>query len=769
MSAATEATLEELLFVARSQNTNLSNIQRLLSGGGGGGGGSGAQANREAERSVRGLSAAAGAASAALGALKLVGNILGGIIGLVTDVFKKLFTGLTQTIINLTQFGQAAMLGTARLSDFYSALGDLPFFMGTIFKMYADIIRIREATLDAFSQISQSGATFGGSLEAFRNSAFRARLTMQEFQEVVRASSEGLASVGMTEGVARFGSVISQLTSGPLARTLFGLGYSARDLAQGAGTFITLIGGMNRARGMSDTQLAEGAGNLLLQIDLLAKATGKNREEIEKELKEKKFQGAFQYYTQSLSDKARTMLTTVIERVENQAGPAAANFVKQFVMTGGGPLIAMNEEMGTLYSAIGPTLQGIVSGFARAGTDMTLGAVEREALQERLLDQLAKAYDNNVLRPLGQSGAYLNLSNNALLNLSQLYKRLVIANGRTEAQRQAQAEQSVAEQEKARRASASAAREAELSVRQFGQNIFSIVSNFITPIAQKLEQILRSLVDFALPYVKRIIDWLLDTFKQIKDAPNIQERLKIFFDKLVEGTGNIWETIKPAWIQVIQPAAKKMFDSLLDFVRPYFLNMLDELMLALNNWAVSIIGVRFGLKNPELMRAQVDFNKTEREVERLSKLIADTRNLGENRYSKQYLDTVEKELSSKRGELIELQAKIDRIKDGNSSGNNRGSPFAPGSNPFPRHSGTIGMTGNWWEKESATLNVQAGETVATQDQIKQIVDYASSGGNQELSRLNTLMVQLIKETQRVADNTANAVRATKELSGNAWA
>ena len=79
------------------------------------------------------------------------------------------------------------------------------------------------------------------------------------------------------------------------------------------------------------------------------------------------------------------------------------------------------------------------------------------------------------------------------------------------------------------------------------------------------------------------------------------------------------------------------------------------------------------------------------------------------------------------------------------------------------------MTGNWWEKESATLNVQAGETVATQDQIKQIVDYASSGGNQELSRLNTLMVQLIKETQRVADNTANAVRATKELSGNAWA
>lgn len=761
MSAATEATLEELLFVARSQNTNLSNIQRLLSGGGGGSG-SGAQANREAERSMRGLSAAAGAASAALGALKLAGNILGGILGLVTGVFQKLFTGLTQTIINLTQFGQAAMLGTARLSDFYSALGDLPFFMGTIFKMYADIIRIREATLDAFSQISQSGATFGGSLETFRNSAFRARLTMQEFQEVVRASSEGLASVGMTEGVARFGSVISQLTSGPLARALFGLGYSARDLAQGAGTFITLIGGMNRARGMSDTQLAEGAGNLLLQIDLLAKATGKNREEIEKELKEKKFQGAFQYYTQSLSESARTMLTTVITRVEAQAGPAAANFVRQFVMTGGGPLIAMNEEMGTLYSAIGPTLQGIVSGFARAGTDMTLGAVEREALQERLLDQLAKTYNNNILQPLGRSGAYLNLSNNALLNLSQLFQRQVTANGRTEAQRQAQAQQSVAEQEKARRGSASAAREAELSVRQFGQNIFSIVSNFITPIAQKLEQILRSLVDFALPYVKRIIDWLIGQFNYIKSAPSLEEGLRRFINSLTEGASKIWDTIRPVWVTVIKPVATKLFEGLLDFIRPYLANALDEILLAINNWAFNIVGERFGVKSPEKMRAKVEMDKQDREVDRLQRLYRDYVstigvNAGETRKAND-------ELVAGQRKLNELRKRYSEVMGG--------APYVPVTDTpesGKRHSGTIGMTGNWWEKESATLNVQAGETVATQDQIKQIVDYASSGGNQELSRLNTLMAQLIKETQRVAENTANNVKATKDLNGNAWA
>jgi len=60
--------------------------------------------------------------------------------------------------------------------------------------------------------------------------------------------------------------------------------------------------------------------------------------------------------------------------------------------------------------------------------------------------------------------------------------------------------------------------------------------------------------------------------------------------------------------------------------------------------------------------------------------------------------------------------------------------------------------------------------VATQDQIKQIVDFASqNGSSNELSRLNTLMSQLVKETQRVADNTARNVQATKELNGNMFA
>jgi hypothetical protein len=80
------------------------------------------------------------------------------------------------------------------------------------------------------------------------------------------------------------------------------------------------------------------------------------------------------------------------------------------------------------------------------------------------------------------------------------------------------------------------------------------------------------------------------------------------------------------------------------------------------------------------------------------------------------------------------------------------------------------MTGNWWEKESATLNIQAGESVVTQDQMRQIVDTASQSGlSDAINRLNNSTVELIRATKQVASNTAENVTATKALSGNLWA
>ena len=80
------------------------------------------------------------------------------------------------------------------------------------------------------------------------------------------------------------------------------------------------------------------------------------------------------------------------------------------------------------------------------------------------------------------------------------------------------------------------------------------------------------------------------------------------------------------------------------------------------------------------------------------------------------------------------------------------------------------MTGSWWEKESGNLNIQAGESVVTQDQMRQIVDTASQSGLAEaMNRLNNLTAELVRATKQVAENTAANVSATKGLNGNMWA
>jgi hypothetical protein len=87
--------------------------------------------------------------------------------------------------------------------------------------------------------------------------------------------------------------------------------------------------------------------------------------------------------------------------------------------------------------------------------------------------------------------------------------------------------------------------------------------------------------------------------------------------------------------------------------------------------------------------------------------------------------------------------------------------------PPVRHSGTIGMTGNWWEKKDATLAVQAGESVVTKSQMDQIINTASQTGMAEsIQQLNSLTAQMLSVMKQTADNTKRTYDATRALNGD---
>ena len=80
------------------------------------------------------------------------------------------------------------------------------------------------------------------------------------------------------------------------------------------------------------------------------------------------------------------------------------------------------------------------------------------------------------------------------------------------------------------------------------------------------------------------------------------------------------------------------------------------------------------------------------------------------------------------------------------------------------------MTGNWWEKSDATLNVQQGESVVTQDQMAQIVGAAGQNGLAEsIQQLNSLVALQVKYAKETAEYARRNVDATRSLDGNLFA
>jgi hypothetical protein len=79
------------------------------------------------------------------------------------------------------------------------------------------------------------------------------------------------------------------------------------------------------------------------------------------------------------------------------------------------------------------------------------------------------------------------------------------------------------------------------------------------------------------------------------------------------------------------------------------------------------------------------------------------------------------------------------------------------------------MTGNWWEKSDALLNVKAGESVVTPEQMAQI-----TGGGQEnlilsISQLNNMTAQMLLAMKQTAEYTKRNYDAIKAIDGNQFA
>ena len=576
MNGATEATLQELLLIARQMNVNLekftSSIGSGSSGGGSTGGGLGGLAS---------VAKFAGPAGMALGALSTAASLVGAVFETIGNIVGKVVTGLVDTAKNLIEFAKSAAMGTAKLSDLYDAFKDLPFFIGTVAHIFADIIRYSEQLLVTYQQLTKVGAGFSGDLFKMREAAARSGLSMQEFADVISNNSQVFASMGLSvqAGIDKFTQASGALI-GPgskFSKDLLGIGYTARDIADGLTTVLARETASGLKNGLTADQLADRTKNYLTELDELAQVTGKSREEQDKKNKELANDQSFQIFRAQLSSKATLDSLTTL-------GSALGPGVEEAIKGGAQGLIAPMTDAGIDFQT---TSRGMYTEIATTVRNLIQSGVPIDQARQIINEKLTKAGRNMAEFSGGLNDQTRALTAN-MLNSNSEMARIGIIMKRDNVTFEEALRRARDLQKDQAKGNAGSLATAEQNIRNFGNVIMGFVSQILSPVtnvladwgkritewmtdgAGKLTEKFQGVVDWFKknlePAIKEVEKWFIETFEYLTKNDNKSFWTKLG-EKVSEGLSIIWKTLEPAfqvmWDKV-EPVIERAFSLMID-------------------------------------------------------------------------------------------------------------------------------------------------------------------------------------------------------------
>lgn len=761
MNGATEATLQDLLAVAQAMNANMVGLNRLLSGRGGSSSGGGAGSTGGG---LGGVAAAAGPASMALGGLRAATGLVSATFGLLGSIVGKTIGGLTATVSRLYDFAKMAAEGTAKLSDFYNSFRDLPFFIGNIMSLAADIIRYQEGLLDSYRRMSAYGATFGGSLSEMRRMAAQGFMSMEEFSRVIRENSVVFATLGgnVDAGARKFIETQSKLI-GPgskYSQQLLGLGYTTEQISALLTNVYNSQTNLNNLDIQNANKVAEAVANSARELDLFSRATGKNREQLEQQQKKLSLDTAFNTFTKGITDPAkREAIMAAVNKTISEAGEDAGDLIKQMFMTGGDVAIPLTEGGKQFMVAMGDQGENLLRQLYKSA-DIS-DPLERTKVQMGAFYDIFQMFRGNILTPLGNQGAMLSLMNNRTVN--QL--ALMAGTNRTENLTRQQFIQATAtaskNQEKAAMGTAGSLAQAQVNIKNFGAAIMDLVQELVGPIAGYLISFGNTMTKELYPIFQRVIGWFKNTFDELTTAYTKGSWSGMFLkagEKIAEGGKIIWDKIGQPLLAVI----RDMWDRMRPTMQSYFEMLMERMWVAVKEYFTGGPSKEIAKEQADLAKARERFTPGEGGAETFEQTAIYIMGMAKIKKLQEQINQreIDNELVRQRRE----QALIEQIDLQRQAAN-----LPALVRTEKRHSGTLGMTGNWWERENKVVEVQAGETVATQAQLAQIVGAANQNGMSEaVSALNSSIKTLISVSQKIAENTAANVAATKRLDGNVF-
>jgi len=262
-NAASEATLREILKALGGRTGAI--------GGSAGGGGGGI----DTTKAQKGLDQVGKTSKQSAGSIKKLGSAAASVAG-------GLINGLTAAIGGaigaVTGMATGLLEGKTSIHEFTKNVPGLNIVTGII-----------ENQMSMFKELSSVGAGFGNNMFEITQVAGQSALSMQTLGKIIASESEGLRMFGgsVQDGTRRFGRLSKELRTGDMGRQLLGMGVTTEELNENLISYNELLVSTGRDRYMTDSQIAAGSAAYSLELDKIAKLTGKSRKQIEDEQRAK--------------------------------------------------------------------------------------------------------------------------------------------------------------------------------------------------------------------------------------------------------------------------------------------------------------------------------------------------------------------------------------------------------------------------------------------------------------------------------------------------
>jgi hypothetical protein len=320
-NAATETTLRALLMATVGSKAEYKKLMTMASK---------TLDPKKVEAANAGLKQLANSSNDASNKISKLESFAGGVGAVLGD----LAAGIFKTIGNLTAFATELMDGTGKLSGLFGALKDLPFGLGVIAGLFQAIVKLNEDNYEAYKVISKVGIGLAGDLGTVRHSALQAGLSLQEYGEVMSKAADAIALLGATadDGFKQFKKLNSGLVNGRLSNELLGLGYSFKDINELTASYIRINGGLTQSQIKNTAKTQESIANYAKELDVLARLTGKSREQLQKEQEEAAADVNFQAYLNGLDEDERDKANAAMRLAMESGGKGAADALKAKLM-----------------------------------------------------------------------------------------------------------------------------------------------------------------------------------------------------------------------------------------------------------------------------------------------------------------------------------------------------------------------------------------------------------------------------------------------------